>query len=482
MSGDTFPLAGEFPTPSRDEWLSLVDKALKGAPFDKMLVSRTYDGITIQPLYGRGDRPGEGDPSGFPGAAPFTRGARAAGATAGWDVRQLHLHPDPGTCNAEIRRDIERGVTSLRLRLHAAARRGLDSDAGGDLTGEDGVIIDRLDDLDRALKDIDLVAAPVSLEPGAAFAAGAALMAALWRRRGIADGDARGTFGADPLGTLAAEGALTQGLDDALAALGALAAATAATYGPGVRSVMVDTRPYHGAGATSSQDLAIAMATGVAYLRALTAAGMDIDAACGQIAFTLAVDCNQFQSIAKLRAARRLWARVTQACGASDGARGMVVNAETAHRMLTRRDPWVNMLRATVAAFAAGVGGADSVTVLSFDSALGEPGELGRRMARNTQLVLQEESNLHRVIDPAGGAWYPEHLTDDLCTAAWALFQEIEGKGGMAQALTSGWIGQTLDAAFAAREKNLDKRKDPLTGVSEFPNIHEAPVSPEDVD
>lgn len=462
-----------FSTPTYDEWVAEVEKALKGAPFDKKMYTKTYDGFTLRPIYTKQDWPNDSDGSGFPGAAPFTRGGRAAGSTAmGWDVRQRLRWPDPRTGNDIVLHDLERGVTSILLRLDAAARNGQDGDAAGELAGDGGAMVYSVDDLDLLLTGVELDLVTVALEAGAQFVPAAALLAALWTRRGVSEAKALGAFNADPVGTLAKTGSLPVSIDDALAQMAGLAKYTAATYA-NVTAVGVDTSPYHGAGDSETQDLAISMATGVAYLRAMTDAGMDIDAACRQILFTYPVDCDQFLGICKLRAARKLWSRVAEACGASEPARAMRQHATSAERMMTRRDPWVNMLRTTVSCFAGAIGGADSVTVTPFDAALGPSGELGRRVARNTHVILAEESNLTRVVDPGGGSWYVETRTDELARAAWAEFQEIEKAGGIVAALSSGAIAERIAATHADRERNLAKRKDPVTGVSEFPNIYE---------
>jgi methylmalonyl-CoA mutase len=383
-------------------------------------------------------------------------------------------YPEPKDANEIILRDLQRGVTALTLRFDQAVRNGLDADdseAEG-AVARDGIAAYSVDDLDLLMTEVQLDLVPLSLQAGAQFLPAAACLMALWKRRGVANDQALGAFNADPLGALAASGRLPVALDQALAAVGELAVYTAATY-PQVAAVGVDTSPYHNAGSDDAYDLAAGMATAVAYLRAMTDAGLDIDAACRQISFTLPVGCDQFLSIAKVRAARKLWARVAEACGASEEARAMRLNVVSAMRMMTRRDPWVNILRTTVACFAGAVGGADSVTVLPYDVAFGETDELGRRLARNTQIILAEESNLAKTIDPGGGAWYIESRTDELARVAWTAFQGIERAGGMAASLADGSVAATIAASYADREKNLAKRKDPLTGVSEFPNIAE---------
>jgi methylmalonyl-CoA mutase len=385
---------------------------------------------------------------GLPGAYPFVRGARAEGGTdGGWDVRQLHTHDDPAAANAAILADLEHGVSSLWLDLPAGT-------------------------LDRALAGVHLDLAPVALETSADDAdpeAAARELLDLHERRGTAPDAARGTLGLDPLGRQARTGR------ESTADPAALARRCADGF-PLLRALVVDTLPYHEAGASPGQELGCALATGTAYLRELTAAGLPVDAALAQLEFRFAVGADQFTSIATLRAARRLWARVAEVCGAGPKAGAQSQHAVTSPVMMTRRDPWVNLLRTTVATLAAGVGGADAVTVLPFDSELGAPDAFARRIARNTSAILLEESHLGRVIDPAGGSWYVEHLTADLARAGWAFFQEIERAGGQAAALRSGFVGERLAATWEIRRKALATRREPITGVSEFPNLAEPPV------
>ncbi|MFD0477482.1 methylmalonyl-CoA mutase family protein [Nonomuraea thailandensis] len=236
---------------------------------------------------------------------------------------------------------------------------------------------------------------------------------------------------------------------------------------------MVDATPYHDAGGSDAEELACSIARGVAELRALTGGGLSVEQALGQLEFRYAATADQFATIAKLRAARRLWARVAEACGAPE-AGGQRQHAVTGSAMMTSRDPWVNMLRTTVACFAAGVGGAEAVTVQPFDACLGLPDDFSRRIARNTQSLLLEESGLGRVIDPAGGSWYVERRTADLAAAAWAFFQEIEAAGGITASaeLVSGRIAATR----ARRADDIAHRRLPITGVSEYPDINEKPV------
>ncbi len=470
---EVFTIQNDFPPVSYDQWRSVVDQALKGAPFDRRLVTHTYDGVDVQPIYSRRDESERDDPFGVPGFFPFIRGSRLLGAAqSGWDLRQEFTHPDPAATNQAVLSDLEGGVTSLHLRFDLAARNGLDpgDDAAARLSGCDGVMVYRVDDLDQAVADVQLDAVQVAIDAGAAFLPAAATLIGLWQRRGLAAEQASGAFNADPLAALAGDGQLPVPTSEALGLLADLAKWTARNY-PRVTAVGVDTSPYHAAGATAAQDIALAAATAVEYLRAMTAGGLDIDAAAGQILFRIGIGTHHFLAIAKLRAARRVWSRVVEASAGASGAQQMKVHARTAKRVLTKYDPHVNLLRNSVAVFAAGVGGADAITSVPFDEMIGLPDAFSRRVARNTVLVLQEESHLHRVIDPAGGSWFLDQLTEELAGKAWEIFQEIERQGGMLSALSKGWVAEQIEAAFQPRAKDIARRKEGITGVSEFPDI-----------
>ncbi|MFE4970941.1 methylmalonyl-CoA mutase family protein [Kitasatospora sp. NPDC056651] len=454
------PLAAEFPAAHREQWQQLVQGVLRksgaqpedGPAAEQALTTRLQDGLSARPLYTAEDT--AVDP-GYPGFPPFVRGGRPQGsAVTGWDVRQRHADPDRRRANEAVLADLEHGVGSLWLELGGA---GLPVDA-----------------LPEALTGVYLDLAAVVLDAGPEFTAAAERLFTLYEEREVSPGAAAGNLGADPLGLQARTGsaAATDGL---LAEATALAARCAGGY-PGLRALTVDALPYHEAGASPAQELGCSLATGVAYLRALTAAGLSVDAALGQLEFRYAADADQFLTIAKFRAARRLWARVAEVSGASAQAPAQRQHAVTSRVMMTARDPWVNMLRTTVACLAAGVGGADAVTVLPFDSALGLPDAFARRIARNTQAILLEESHLARVIDPAGGSWYVEQLSEELARAAWAWFQEIERAGGLRASLESGLVEERIAATWTERSVRLAKRREPITGVSEFPHLDEQPL------
>ncbi|MFK0291274.1 methylmalonyl-CoA mutase family protein [Streptomyces sp. NPDC090442] len=459
------PLAGAFPAADREQWQRLVEGVLRksgaaeaaGAAAEDALATDLQDGIRLRPLYTAQDAP---PAAGLPGFPPFVRASRPEGSAAsGWDVRQRQHGTDPRRVNEALLADLENGVTSVWLTV---------GDGGVPVSG-----------LAEAVRGVYLDLAPVVLDAGAEFPAAAEELLRLYRESGVALSEAVTVLGADPLGVLARTGddrALADGLADVARWAGRVAGSA-----PGVRTVSVDALPYHEAGGSAAEELGASLASGVGYLRALTegGSGLGVDAACRQLEFRYAATADQFLTIAKLRAARLLWARVAEVCGASPAGAAQRQHAVTSSVMMTRRDPWVNMLRTTVAGLSAGVGGADAVTVLPFDSAVGLPDAFARRIARNTQSVLLEESHLAKVIDPAGGSWYVEQLTAELARAGWAFFQQIEAAGGQAAALRSGMLGERLAKTWRRRGAELAHRREPITGVSEFPLLAEAPLSRE---
>jgi methylmalonyl-CoA mutase len=458
-SGDLV-LAAEFPAATRQQWRRLVAKVI-GLDGDvdspeRKLATVTGDGIEIEPLYvGDGGRPA----TGYPGQPPFVRGRGPAGNRGGWDVRQRHEHPDPAVAREQIMEDLEGGVSSLWLGL-----------------GDGRIPVESLPDV---LAETYLDLAPIVLDAGPRFAEAAQAYLDVATARGVPAGALAGCLGADPLGVVARTDVGSAAGPAAAAGLTAaaeLARRCAADF-PGVRAIVVDALPYHEAGGTDAEELGCALAAGLEYLRAMRAAGLPADAAFGQLEFRYAATADQFATIAKLRAARRVWARVAQQCGVTSEAGGQWQHAVSSWSMLTRRDPWNNILRATLACFAAGAGGADAISVAPFDAAIGQPDRLARRVARNVHALLVEESHVARVIDPAGGSWYVEDLTEQLAVKAWAWFQEIERSGGLRGALATGLIAGRLATSREQRREALATRREAVTGVSEFPLVGETLLS-----
>ncbi len=394
------------------------------AVWDK-LTRTTLDGIGVPPLGVRVVEAEEAD--------PFTRGTTSPRPEGGWDIRPAFSDPDPAQTAADVLTDLENGATSVLLTVGA-----------GGISVSDVATV-----LDKVLLDV----APVVIEADDALAAAEAFTAVLDDKRVPA---APGTnLGADPVTAPA----------DVVARMADLAREH------DVLGFVVDATVVHDQGASDAQELGYALAAGAAYLRRLSAAGLSVDEAAALVEFRFAATDEQFPTIAKLRAARRLWARMLELSGATE--LGQRQHAVTSRPMMTKYDPWVNMLRTTVAAFAAGVGGADAVTVLPFDAALGLPDAFARRIARNTSSLLIHESHVATVVDAAGGAYAVERLTDDLAQAGWDELGRIEQSGGVMTALEDGSIKARIDDVVAKRNAEIARRKRPVTGVTEFPHLHE---------
>ncbi len=437
------PFADSFTPATEEQWRQRVETALKGGSLQK-LVSKTYDGFDIQPLYAR--------------AAGKPRAFRAKGE---WAVTARVDHPDALQANALALTDLENGANGLNIVFSGSV-----ASYGFGLKDASG--------LAPALKNVHLDAGlrvildlPAQADP---------FIAALLDLVAANDYDPSKldiSIGLDPIGASVSQGKILDWAAEApkLAQQAALLSSKGFLQG----LIAADGRVVHAAGGSPAQELAFALASGLAALRALEAGGLSLEAASKMIDFRLAADADEFLTLAKFRALRRLWAGIERACGLE--ARPIRLHAETGWRMMTRRDPWVNLLRSTVAVFSAGLGGADSICVLPFTAAIGLPDAFARRLARNTQLVLLEESNLGKVADPAAGSGGIEALTDSLVERGYALFQQIEAAGGLPKMLETGAFQADVAKIAVDRMKNVARRKEPLTGASEFPDIHEKPVS-----
>jgi len=449
---DQLPLAAEFPPTSEAEWRKLVEAALKGASFDKRLVSQSYDGLRTEPLYPRAA-----------GAAPVAGRAPAAP----WSLMQRVDHPDPQAANAQALDDLENGATGLTLVMAGSINAngyGLDASPKTISRVLDGVRLD-------AGITIDFNLSPATRDVVQHFAA-------LVKSRKLAPESVEMRASLNPLGGFAAHGT-SPGPWSVLSRIFCERVRELSEQGFRGPFAVADGRIIHSAGGSEAQELSFAIASAVEYLRALSAGGVALDAARGMLYFRMAADADEFLTIAKLRALRKLWARVEDACGLAP--KPTYVAAETAWRMMTQRDADVNMLRMTVAVTAAGLGLADSIVALPHTAALGLPDAFARRVARNTQLILLEESNLAKVADPAAGSGAIENLTAKFCAAAWTKFQEIEAAGGAWAALESGVIQRDVAAVRAERMKAVGRRKDAITGTSDYPNLNEKPAAVLDV-
>ncbi len=471
------PLLAGFPPVSRETWKAQVETELKGAPFDKKMFSSTYEGITLQPIYRREDVAGLAHLDSLPGSAPFVRGSSASGVVGhAWEVSQEIAMPDAAGFNDAARSGLERGLTALNVVVDRATRNGADPDwAPEEEIGSGGLSVAYLGDVQTALRGIDLTKVPVYVRSGASGMPVASLLVSLARQRGIDLAKLRGCIEMDPLGVLAHEGRLAQSLDSAYREMAALTG-WAASAAPGLQTICVHTRPWHEAGGNAVHELGFGLATALEYVRALTGRGLDFEVVAPRLRFAFTVGAQFFTEIAKLRAARMLWARLASVLGGTSAAQRTTLHVRTCLFNKTIYDPYVNMLRTTVEAFAGVLGGCDSLQVGAFDEVVRTPDAFSQRIARNQQLVLRDECQLTQVADPAGGSWYVEHLTAELASRAWAVFQEIEKRGGMAKALQAGWPQGEVAKVAEARLTNAARRRDSIIGTNAYANLAEKPL------
>lgn len=467
-------LFSEFPAPTLEQWREEVVRLLKGAPFEKKMLSATYEGITLQPIYTAEDVKGLPFQDSLPGEWPYLRGTEPLGKrVSGWLVAQELPFPDAKAFNEALRQDLERGQNAVNLVLDEAGRQGLDADqAEAAMVGKAGTSLSTFGDMVQAMEGVD-PSLPVLLVGSTAALPAAALLVAALKTKNVDLAKAELSLGFDPLGALASKGSLPMAVDqayDQLAELTKWAMANA----PKARTLVACARPWHEAGGNAVQELAFALSSAVATLRAMEARGISVTDAASRVLIRMSVGGHFFMEIAKLRAMRVLWAQVVRACGGSDEAAKIRLHARSGMYNKTQFDPHVNVLRGTTEAFAAVVGGADSIQVAPFDATLGLPSELGRRLARNTQIILREEARLDQVVDLAGGSWAVETLTHQLCSAAWKLFQEVEAMGGLKAALEAGFPQGKIAEVAAARRKAIVQRTDVVVGTNQYPNALEA--------
>lgn len=443
---ESFSLGNDFSPATKERWVRVVEEALKGADFEKRLVSKTYDGIRIEPLYER-----------RVDNAPLAKEKEGR-----WVISQRVDHPDAKTAHTQIMTDIENGADGLVLVFKGArSARGF-----GTFNSEtnfeeifDNVVLDMLH---------------LRFDSGAFCMLAADKLTAMMQNRGYQAENLSIDCGLDPIGVLTDTGFLNKDWNTCVGRILEKAGSHASVKG-NIRIFLADGRYAHEAGASEAQELAAVLATGVAYMQGMIKHGLSADVARSSLSFLLVANAEEYLTVAKFRALRRLWARVEQAFGLEP--RPLRLHAETSWRMMSRIDPWVNMLRGTMAAFSAAVGGADSITVLPFTNALGLPDAFARRVARNAQLVLAEECNLWRVADPAAGAGSFETLSDAFADAAWKIFQDIQKEGDIVSSLKQGTLQREIASVRTKRDRAIQFRKDPLLGASEFPALFEEPVA-----
>ncbi len=442
MVESSFKFANDFPKATNQEWRSLVEKTLRGKSFDQVMSSLSYDGIKIDALYTKENVANLGHVQGREGE---------------WLVSSLHSHPNAKITNEAIIEDLERGANKLTLQFAAGNTQGID-----------------ISDLKAVLDGVYLNMASFNIVAGEEFEAASFAMLELINEKDYLADDVQGSLGIDPIGTLAATGRLLDSYDETLEK--AMQVLKAAKKYKNICIFNADSTVYHNAGAPEAQEIGLLIATGLSYVRTMEAAGVSLKQAFSMISFSVAADADIYLTISKIRAARLLWEKIITECGISEKM-PMKLSVVTSLRMMTKRDPWVNILRATTACFGAAIGGADDICVISHDALIGNSSLFARKVARNIQIILQEESNLSKVQDPSAGSFSIESITLDLCRNTWKYIQKIENKGDIFSCINNLNIHKDISEAWAKREKNIAKRKDAITGVSEFPNIYEDEIT-----
>lgn len=470
-------LLKEFPETSAQEWREAAEQLLKGAPFDKVMKRQTPEGILLEPIFRKEVLDDLSAVETKPGFDGFLRGTKASGYNAApWEIAQEMPYGTPAEFNKAALNDLMKGQNSLNIILDIATLRGADpAEANvGEVCGC-GLSIATLKDLQVAFAGIHPEAVSFNFRSGWAGLTIGGLFFTWLNYEGIDMKSVKGSFGMDPITVQAASGKLPRSLD-ALLDEQAILARCCAKQAPGIQAVGVSTVPYHQAGASAVEELAIGLATGAAYLESMIDRGLTVDEAAKQIRFSFAIGSNFFMEIAKFRAARVLWAQVVKSFGGSEEAQKILVHARTGFYNKTQKDPYVNMLRTTTEAMSAVIAGVDSLCVGNFDEVSRVPNEFSRRVSRNSQIILQEECELTGVVDPAGGSWAVEWLTNQISEKAWGFFQEIEANGGMADALKSGFIADRIAKTAKGQEDQLNQRRVSLVGTNVYPNTTEKPL------
>lgn len=448
-------LLKDFPAPNWEEWKDLVVEALKGRDYDKALKTPTYEGILLEPIYRKEDIQDLEFPKSDPGQPPYVRGNDPQKLIdKGWCVAQKQFEKDLSKLNAILKDELNRGLSMINFCMSNC---------------REGIVVKDLEDLKTLFDGIDLDAAPLFVQSSIGSRPMFPLIAQYLEERGGNFDKIAGALGVDPIGEFATKGFLELGLDEMWQKIGDIVI-TRLKNAPHIKSFIIDSTVYENAGASAVEELALVLATAISYLKKLIALGLDIDMIAPLFSVKLSLGSNFFMEIAKIRAFRLLWAETIKAFGGNDASQKIWIHGRTANFNKSIYDLYVNMLRTTTESFAGVIGGVDSLEIAPFDSIVAKDSEFSRRIARNQQLILKEESHFAKVADPAGGSYYIESLTAQLAEKAWSFMQKIEEKGGMIEALQSGMIHESLELTAKSRIDAVNKRRDVFVGVNMYAN------------
>ncbi|MDX8359667.1 methylmalonyl-CoA mutase family protein [Cytobacillus sp. IB215316] len=462
----------QFAVPSFDDWKGKATQSLKGKSIEQ-LYTNTYEGIELKPLYTEEDVEGLPFLNDLPGQGSHLRGTKLL-RTSGqaWDVSQEIDEPCPHQCNQVLKDDIDRGLTMIHLLLNDKTKRGFSlPNSNGK-----GLLVETIHDIEKALNNISLQHKSLMIDTHYCSLPMLSMLTAYFEKNNIPLETIKGTIGMDPLAALVEDGELpmnTSQLYDVMAQL----TLWGKKHSPNINTILVKGHPYHNGGASAVQELAFSLATAVEYVAEALKRGLAIDDVAQKITFSFSIGANMFMEIAKLRAARTLWTSIVKSFGGNKTSQKMNIHGRTSAFTKTSYDPYVNMLRVTTEAFAAGVGGIDSLDVSSFNEVIDRSTNFSRRIARNTQIILQEEAFISKIIDPAGGSWYIEKLTNDVAKESWELFQKVEQLGGMEQALKLNFVQQEINDVATERQEHVHNRKHKIVGTNFYADLHEEPMT-----
>ena len=473
----------EFEIPSYEEWKEAVVALLKGKPFEKSMFTKTYEGITLNPIYRMEDLEGLTHNKTYPGMESNLRGANASGYIhKPWTIAQECDAKTPSEANEMVKYELLKGSTAASVVLDTATRKGYDVDtANKEEIADIGVSLSTLSDVNKLLDDVDLEKFEIDIYAGASNIALLSAVAVVCEQKKLSLKKLHGAITADPIGELALDGKLTRPLDEYYDEM-AHSICWAEKFAPELKTVVVNTDVYHNGGANDIQEVAYAMNEAVTYMKSMERRGIDVNTFCRHLRFHFSIGANFFMEIAKLRSVKMIWAQIVKNCGGDDIAQKINIYVSTSSFCQTVYDPYVNLLRAATQSFSAVVGGMDGMFVKPFDHCIRPSDEFSRRIARNIQIMEQHEFNFIQPIDPAGGSWYLEPLTEEFTQKAWAKFQEIEAHGGLIKALENNTVQIAINEVLQARFKNLATRKDRAVGNNMYPNMTEKLLEVPEID
>lgn len=466
-------LFAEFPKPTVQEWRDVVEKSLKGATIEEKLVTKTYEEIYLNPMYGEENITNFPFLNSQPGEFPYVRGTNENGyLDQPWGICQELDCTSPEEFNRVARHDLDKGQTMLKLRLNESV---------STKNKNKGLVINSVNDFRVAFQNINLEEVPLYIETVKGGQAFFASLIAYVQQQNYDFNKIQGIIGMDPLSNYVKEGTLPYSFENAYKMMAEMTKWSVKNT-PNLRTILVQSHPYHDAGGNAVHELAFAISTGLEYLREMDHRQVALDDAASKMLFSFSIGSNFFMEIAKLRAARMIWAKIVKELGGNEASQKMKIHSRTSAWTKTIYDPYVNILRGTVEAFAGVIGGSDTLQVSPFDESIKSSDEFSRRIARNTHLIIDKESNLSKVNDPAGGSWYIESLTYTLAEKAWELFQKIEEKGGMVKALQEGFPQQLVSKVADEKLNNIKSRKDKFIGTNIYPNLNETQIAKEELD